>query len=397
MGEPTCTGKYKGGLTPSPEELRDILKKHASWVKDSGPQTPELANDPRRANLCEADLRKIDLNGAQLDGANLERAVFEGGFAYLQGAQLKGAHLEGAFLGFAHLERAELDGAHLEGAHLEGAQLDNAHLEGADLEGAELYRAYLKQASLDWANVAGADFNLLPDSLPDELTLYSVQNLDLVKFSDLPAGLVKLRSELKDLGLRTQENQLTCAIRRSELRRRYDGADILRRQEFVHGRFERGINYVLFDLTCQYGMSPGRPLIIVLLIAVLFSAIYSLAQLFSGRRHSIWVVWDEHRINRGEGTDLPERAIGLPSTRRHGGLRQCLSIILLAAYFSLLSALRIGWSGLNFGTWISRMQLKEYTLHATGWVRLASGIQSLISVYLVALTILTYFRTPFEY
>jgi nitric oxide reductase large subunit len=70
---------------------------------------------------------------------------------------------------------------------------------------------------------------------------------------------------------------------------------------------------------------------------------------------------------------------------------------MLAAYFSLLSALRIGWSGLNFGTWISRMQLREYSLHATRWVRVASGIQSLISVYMVALAILTYFGTPFEF
>jgi hypothetical protein len=70
---------------------------------------------------------------------------------------------------------------------------------------------------------------------------------------------------------------------------------------------------------------------------------------------------------------------------------------MLAAYFSLLSALRIGWSGPNFGTWITRIQLREYTLRATGWVRMVSGVQSLISVYLVALAILTYFGTPFEY
>jgi Pentapeptide repeats (8 copies) len=326
-----------------------------------------------------------------------ERAVFEGGFAYLQGAQLKGAHLEGAYLGFAHLEKAELDGAHLQGAHLEGAQLDNAHLEGADLEGAELYRAYLKQVSLDWANVAGADFNLLPDSLPDVLSLYTVQNLNLVKFSDLPAGLVKLRSALKDLGLRSQENQLTCAIRRSELKRKYNGVERSRRNEFVHDKFERGVNYVFFDLTCQYGISPGRPLIIVLVAALLFSVVYGLAQMYPHRRSGIWVVWDEHRIDRQQGTAHPKRAIGFPSCVKRSFRRRLLSIAMLATYFSLLSALRIGWSGLNFGTWITRMQLREYSLQATGWVRLVSGLQSLISVYLVAVAILTYFGTPFEY
>jgi hypothetical protein len=44
--------------------------------------------------------------------------------------------------------------------------------------------------------------------------------------------------------------------------------------------------------------------------------------------------------------------------------------------------------GSNFGTWVTRIQLREYSLHATKWVRLASGLQSLISVLLVALAIL---------
>ena len=42
------------------------------------------------------------------------------------------------------------------------------------------------------------------------------------------------------------------------------------------------------------------------------------------------------------------------------------------------------------------MQSREYTLRATGWVRTVSGIQSLLSVYLLALGALTYFGRPFE-
>ena len=34
-----------------PDELADILKKHAEWLHDWGPNFPKLANDPRRANL----------------------------------------------------------------------------------------------------------------------------------------------------------------------------------------------------------------------------------------------------------------------------------------------------------------------------------------------------------
>jgi hypothetical protein len=42
------------------------------------------------------------------------------------------------------------------------------------------------------------------------------------------------------------------------------------------------------------------------------------------------------------------------------------------------------------------MQTREYTLRATGWIRTVAGIQSLLSVYLLALWVLTYFGRPFE-
>ena len=65
-------------------------------------------------------------------------------------------------------------------------------------------------------------------------------------------------------------------------------------------------------------------------------------------------------------------------------------------YFSVLSAFHIGWRDLNVGSWILRLQTREYSLRATGWVRVVSGFQSLISVYLLALWALVYFARPFE-
>jgi hypothetical protein len=35
-------------------------------------------------------------------------------------------------------------------------------------------------------------------------------------------------------------------------------------------------------------------------------------------------------------------------------------------------------------------------LRATGWVRFVAGLQSLLSIYLLALWVLTYFGRPFE-
>lgn len=77
-------------------------------------------------------------------------------------------------------------------------------------------------------------------------------------------------------------------------------------------------------------------------------------------------------------------------------LRIGFRVVGVAFYFSLLSAFAIGWRELNVGNWLTRTQRREYALRATGWVRTVSGIQALISVYLVALWALTYFGRPFE-
>jgi hypothetical protein len=105
--------------------------------------------------------------------------------------------------------------------------------------------------------------------------------LQLATFHTEPAALVELRKEFKDLGLHTQENELTYAIRRRELS--------LRKEEpggpYIHKWPERIFNILLFDWTCQYGMSPGRPILLVAAFAVLFAIVYVLAQCFSRRRH----------------------------------------------------------------------------------------------------------------
>jgi hypothetical protein len=77
-------------------------------------------------------------------------------------------------------------------------------------------------------------------------------------------------------------------------------------------------------------------------------------------------------------------------------IRSTVKRLWFAFYFSVLSAFNIGWRELNVGSWICRMQLNEYTLRATGLPRFLSGLQSVMSVYLLALSVMTYFGSPFE-
>jgi hypothetical protein len=295
----------------------------------------------------------------------------------LDGANLTGAHLEGA-----QLEGANLVLAHLERANLEGAQLEDAQLERAYLERAYLYESNLDRANFLGANLAGIIFE--PQSL-ENVHLDDAENLSLMTFTHSPTALVRVRSQFKDSGLREQENQITFAIRRSEMQR-HGPKGVMR-----HGGLERAFNYIFFEFPCQYGASPGRPLLLVAVLAVLLSVVYIFAQVNPGPSGGIWAVWDEHRIRQDEGSSKPERLTdGFPCSRSQ------TSFYWLALYFSLLSATRIGWHELNVGTWLTRIQPRQYSLQATGWVRVVSGVQSLVSVYLVALSVLSYFGAPFE-
>jgi hypothetical protein len=102
------------------------------------------------------------------------------------------------------------------------------------------------------------------------------------------------------------------------------------------------------------------------------------------------------RLARGRGKEKAVLIRLQTAKTRRWRLMDEFRLFRTSLYFSLLSTFHIGWREFNVGSWMARMQPREYTLRATGWVRMVSGIQSLLSVYLLALWILTYFGRPFE-
>jgi len=345
------------------------------------------------ANLSGAHLSDANLSRAGLWGANLSRAtLFK---ANLSGADLSDANLSGAHLSDSNLSGATLFKANLSGALLEhvnlsraqlwGANLSRANLWGADLSGATLFKANLSGALLSDANLSGADLsranlsNALfePKNLPDADHIVFAKNLSQMSYKSNPQALVKLRKAFKDGGYYEQEREVTYSIQRSETR------NLAHKRNFLSS-FEAMFRYVFFDLTCQWGMAPGRALLILLTLILLFAIPYIIT-LRLPSQDGIWLKWADDRTRLDIGTQEP--------TRCYVGWVKAPT---LGLYFSLLSAFNIGWREFNVGIWIQRLQTKEYTLKATGWVRTVSGLQSLISSYLLAIWVLTYFGRPFD-
>jgi hypothetical protein len=142
---------------------------------------------------------------------------------------------------------------------------------------------------------------------------------------------------------------------------------------------------IAFDLTCQYGLTPGRPLRIVLWLWLLFSVVYVV---FMHRPGPSGIYFIGSRVWRGksntQGIQIRPRALRAAKWWKLPflWLRREWRVLRAAMFFSLMSAFNIGFRDINFGRWLRMLTKHEYDLKAVGWARTVSGFQSQLSVYL---------------
>jgi hypothetical protein len=384
-------------------ELDDLIKAHAEWVRSSAnPNAPESSPaDPNAqellspadftdADLSDANLTFIDLSGAIFGSANLSDAnLSDANLAY---ADLSDANLSHADLANTKLTRADMTGANLCRAYLRGADLKDARMFGANLNGADLSAADLSGAYLGYASVTNTIFE--PKTNPNVRAFASAKGLELLTYDTSQDALTQLRKAFKDDGFRDQERKVTYALKRREI----DVASTKGPAGYADYLFNR----VCFDLTCQYGMSPGRPLQLMIALWLLCSFVYLIFFIHLSKRSGLYSIPSpEFGRDEKEHPSSPQRI-----RWQHGysrGLRglgsralQELGLLRTAMFFSLMSAFNIGFRDINFGRWLRLLTKREYDIKAVGWARPVSGLQSLISVYFIALWILTYFGRPFE-
>ena len=292
-------------------------------------------------------------------------------------------NLKNEFLAFANLTDAVLSDAILEGAVLFGATITDAKLRYANLR-----RTNLNHADVGGTVFAGADFHdavYTPDPrTPPSSDVANIMGIAQVNIEGgrSEAGMVQLRKIFKDLGLRDEERQATYAIER--YRARTDGFGGLLSRIFIGG-------------PTGWGRYPIRAWYIIAALAGLATVCYTVAIVVQ-RGHQQWCRGGIYYVRLSEFLSQQESGLAIGDSPRVDHL--CPRIpwcsFTWALYFALLSCFHIGWRDLNVGLWVARVQTKEFALRAYGWVRVVSGLQSLFSVYLVAIWALTYFGRPFE-
>jgi hypothetical protein len=384
----------KSGKTHTRAELDAILKKAGRYA------APYPGEELVGAKMWWADLRGLYWIGANLSGADLMGANLTNGF-------LKGAHLDRTILATAQLE-----GSRLEEASLHKANLNWAHLRRADLRDADLSGAVLGGAELD-----GAIFE--PTSLPEARDIAGATGLEFLTYENRPDALVQLRKQFQDGGFREQERKITYALRRREARQLWAACTSRKFAKNWIGEPTEPrpitwssdsklancasfvLNTVFFDWTCQYGLSPGRPLSLGVLLWILCALLY-FACLHTSGETGLYRVYSQSITEDPSAHRRVERIVP-PGGGQTGETRRFLfqffsrewSLLRTSMFFSLMSAFNIGFRDIDFGRWLRLLTKQEFDIKARGWARVVAGWQSLISVFLIALWVLTFFGRPF--
>lgn len=353
------------------DELNQIISNHEEWLRQYHKEDMD-AFSPKVDSSLRANLNGANLSIYKLEKVNLSRASLIR--ANLSNVNLSNANLSHAYLAKANLSHSSLRAANLYHADLSEADLTEAYLVAANLTRAYLLDTNLENASLHHANLSGVVFE--PSILPEPQSIASAKNLSEMEYWKNPQALILLKKAFREVGYRQQERAVTYAINNHQPDKELT----------LSGIIEDTFKFIFLNLPTAWGMYPGRALKILLILIWVFSIPYIVVLHRSGKS-GIYRDWNKnHLVSPSKLTEKNE-------TER---LRYSFfKAVFVGFYFSILSAFNIGFREINIGNWITRIQPNDYTFYAVGWVRSVSGIQSLISVYLVAMWVLTYFGRPF--
>ena len=311
---------------------------------------------------------------------------------------------------YTFVEQNDFTGATMLGADLTGALLKNSRLVGTNLTDANMEGTIILTS-----DVAHAVFE--PKVAPSPENMANVQNLQLITYNRNPHPLLALKGRLQELGYLGQAKAANLAIRRTQtdisgaectpwgkrswpLQKEALGSELWKSGSYGKMLYSCGdfiLNRVFFDWTSNYGSNSGRPLSAIAVLWGLFACCYLLV-MNCARRSGIELARLRTQREPLFITVRPgwlKRSV-CPRRFTFGSIKEQIPLLKAAMLFSLLSACNLGFRDVDFGRWVRMLMRREYAFRPFGWARTISGIQALLSVYLLALAILSYFGNPFD-
>lgn len=342
-----------------------------------------------KSNLSNTNLFKSKLNNADLsfaliknsDLTNIQAILANFSNTNLTNSIFNNANLTSSNFTKAKAENTSFSLANMQNTDLTQINLTDAILANANLTQANLYKAILVSTAMNNTNLTHADlkkaiYRPKLGFLPNIVSLMTSQNFSTLKFNDEVFGspeFIELRTAYKKSGIRKMDRFITTLIKRYEMRCNF--------KESFFGIIKGTFQYICFYLTCDFGYSPMRPLIILAILTFLFAIPYYFVGKNTRKNCGIFV-----KTNKNNTFKMYIHC-----------RRKTSRLLFKSLYFSIISSFNIGTDNFRISNWIKNIQFTKYTIQAKGWVRSVSGIQTLLGIYFILLWLVTYFGNPFEW
>ena len=339
------------------------------------------ADSPKHSKFL--DNNETNLNNTNFNHANLQKAKL--GCIDICNSSFKRSNLENAYLSYSNIISSKFIKSNLKNSNFVNATVDYSNFYRSDITGSNIknIKGFPVAKHSGYNDITTNPNKRLPNYEPKAGThpnipsMVNISSLEMLTYDLYPYGLITLRENFKQYGYEKHARKITYALEHTATINLIDSDKWTNKIKGYSRLF-------LFEYTCNWGMSPGKPMLILVFLICVFSFPYMLALLGLSEKHGIWYIGKKDISMSYNGEIIKKIDIS-----------NSFFNLAYAPYFSLLSAVYIGWRDINVRNWVTKIQPFEHTLKANGWVRTLSGIQSLISVYLLALTVLTYFGNPF--
>lgn len=348
-----------------------------------------------------AEFNKAHVDNAEITNSKFTKAIFDNASflsssfekVNMSSSSMIKAHGSDSYFGEVDLYGAKISNVIFSETDLEKCDLSNADLtegffEDGSFISSDLTDAILKNAIFSFVDFKSAKLLANPDHLPSLIRFSYSKNIDKSEFFEVSDEgvyrapfLTAIRNGYKENGLVDDAKKLTYFLRKEKQKREWD-----------RGFFEKinsAAQYFAFDLTVKYGYSPWSAIQILFAITLLMS-FYYYYELSNDSVNKIMM--EKKEFIEEDGVVVLTGDI----KRYEVLLADKFERFKVSFYFSLLSSFHIGWREINLGNWLVRLQKSEFTYVPIAGIRRVSGIQSLLGVYLLALSILSFFGDPFS-
>jgi hypothetical protein len=332
-------------------------------------------------------------------GRDIQRMEFDAVVA--KGVDFRGAQAEQTAFLESDLTDANLSYSHFEHAVFRGhsGSLRNTHLNGTFLR-----EATFEDVDMDGADLAGAAMTQVlfyPHKLPDISYIAEARDLETLRAPQNSIALYRLSKEFSDRGAYSRASDVTLALRRSE-------QDLYRYQCEIgfkdYGKSpdaklnitKRAGACVYFytralalDATCEFGRSPWRPIGIIGALTILWTLSLWIWLLIA-KRPGVTLVF---KSRNGDDWPIPVNRL---IARANSSPKRLSARLRIAASLAISSVFNLPFKDLEVGRWLRMLSMREFEFRTRGVVRTFVGCLSLLCFYLLAVSVLSFFGSPFS-